>query len=67
MPDDRKTRFVICPYCGGRVQHDPGYPLSGYICQECGYQGSFIIEADKNDRFIIINNDKSFIVAGIMT
>ena len=47
MPDDRKTRFVICPYCGGRVQHDPGYLISWYICQECGYQGSFIIEADK--------------------
>jgi hypothetical protein len=46
VPDDRKTCFVVCPFCGGRVQHDPGYLTSWYICQECSYQGSFIIEAD---------------------
>ncbi len=38
--------YHICPFCGGRVQHDPGYLTSWYICQGCGYQGSFIIEVD---------------------
>lgn len=38
--------YHICPFCGGRVQYDPSYLISCYICQECGYNGSFIIEVD---------------------
>ena len=35
----------VCPICGGSA-HDSGYIISGYLCQECGYQGSLIIDVD---------------------
>ncbi len=48
----------ICPYCGGSVEYagiSSGHIFPGihtaqmYLCRECGYQGSFIIEVDTPD------------------
>ena len=50
--------FQICPFCGGKTEY--AGIISGhifpaihtgqmYICIECGYQGSFIIEVDDPD------------------
>ncbi len=48
--------YQVCPVCGGEVEYAgissghiifPGVSTSQmYICKECGYQGSFIIEVD---------------------
>ena len=48
----------ICPFCGGNVEYagiSSGHIFPGihtgqmYLCRECGYQGSFIIEVDTPD------------------
>lgn len=45
----------MCPHCGGSVGYagiSSGYIFPGintgqmYLCSECGYEGSFIIEVD---------------------
>ncbi len=47
--------FQICPFCGGKTEYagiSSGYIFPAihtgqmYVCKECGYQGSFIIEVD---------------------
>jgi len=47
--------FQICPFCGGKTEYagiSSGHIFPAihtgqmYICRECGYQGSFIIEVD---------------------
>jgi hypothetical protein len=47
--------YQICPFCGGNVEYagiSSGYIFPDintgqmYICRECGYQGSFIMEVD---------------------
>jgi C4-type Zn-finger protein len=48
----------ICPFCGGSIEYagiSSGHIFPGihtgqmYMCTECGYQGSFIIEVDTPD------------------
>ena len=48
----------ICPFCGGSVEYagiSSGHIFPGihtgqmYLCRECGYKGSFIIEVDSPD------------------
>jgi len=50
--------FQICPVCGGKTEYagiSSGHIFPAihtgqmYICRECGYQGSFIIEVDDLD------------------
>jgi len=50
--------FQICPFCGGKIEYagiSSGYIFPTvhtgqmYVCGECGYQGSFIIEVDDPD------------------
>ena len=47
--------FQICPFCGGKTEYagiSSGHIFPAvhtgqmYVCRECGYQGSFIIEVD---------------------
>ena len=48
----------ICPVCGGKTEYagiSSGHIFPAlhtgqmYVCKECGYQGSFIIEVDSPD------------------
>ena len=50
--------YQMCPFCGGRVEYAgmcSGHIFPAlhtgqmYICQECGYKGSFILEPDHLD------------------
>ncbi len=50
--------FQICPFCGGKTEYagiSSGHIFPAvhtgqmYVCRECGYQGSFIIEVDDPD------------------
>ncbi len=50
--------YQICPFCGGSVEYagiSSGHIFPDintgqmYICRECGYQGSFIIEVDDHE------------------
>ena len=50
--------YQMCPFCGGRVEYAgicschifPALHTGQmYICTECGYKGSFIIESDGPD------------------
>lgn len=50
--------YQICPFCGGNVEYagiSSGHIFPAihtgqmYVCKECGYQGSFIIEVDDLD------------------
>ena len=50
--------YQICPFCGGSVEYagiSSGHIFPAihtgqmYVCKECGYQGSFIIEVDDPD------------------
>jgi hypothetical protein len=50
--------FQICPFCGGKTEYagiSSGHIFPAvhtgqmYVCRECGYQGSFIIEVDAPD------------------
>ena len=50
--------FQICPFCGGKTEYagiNSGHIFPAlhtgqmYVCRECGYQGSFIIEVDDPD------------------
>lgn len=50
--------YQICPFCGGGVEYSgisSGHIFPAihtgqmYVCRECGYQGSFIIEVDDPD------------------
>ena len=50
--------YQICPFCGGNVEYagiSSGHIFPDintgqmYVCRECGYQGSFIIEVDDLD------------------
>lgn len=50
--------YQICPFCGGRVEYagiSSGHIFPDintgqmYICRECGYQGSFLIEVDDQE------------------
>jgi len=50
--------FQICPFCGGKIEYagiSSGHIFPAvhtgqmYVCRECGYQGSFIIEVDDPD------------------
>ena len=47
--------FKVCPFCGGSVEYagiKSGYIFPAahtgqmYLCNRCGYQGSFILEMD---------------------
>ena len=47
--------FKVCPFCGGSVEYagiTSGYIFPAahtgqmYLCNRCGYQGSFILELD---------------------
>ncbi|MDX1611217.1 MAG: hypothetical protein R3185_02525 [Candidatus Thermoplasmatota archaeon] len=43
-----EARLYVCPKCGSlEVQGDHLAPLGQlYRCLDCGYQGSFVIEAE---------------------
>ena len=50
----------ICPFCGGNVEYagiSSGHIFPDintgqiYVCKECNYKGSFIIEVDTADEF----------------
>ena len=44
----RRRRALRCPECGGtRLDYEAGY-ITGqyYLCKDCSYRGSFVIELD---------------------
>ena len=58
----------MCPFCGGNVEYAgirSGYIFPDintgqmYLCKECGYQGSFIMEFDNPDD---INKIKEYLI-----
>ncbi len=62
MNDSTKIKpmqgLQICPFCGGKIEYagiSSGHIFPAihtgqmYVCRECGYQGSFIIEVDDLD------------------
>jgi ribosomal protein S27AE len=46
-----EPRWTLCPACGSLEIHaDALTPLGQqYACPECGYEGSFVVEADGRD------------------
>ncbi len=43
-------RILICPVCGStEVELDTGGYTGKYMCKECGYVGSFIIEMSEGE------------------
>ncbi len=68
--------FQICPFCGGNVEYagiSSGHIFPDintgqmYVCRECGYQGSFIIEVDDPDDVRKIREELKVNSEGIKT
>ncbi|HEY9205743.1 MAG TPA: hypothetical protein VIO58_07450 [Candidatus Methanoperedens sp.] len=68
--------YQICPFCGGNVEYagiSSGHIFPGintgqmYVCRECGYQGSFIIEVDDPDDVWNIREELRINSEGIKT
>src|SRR3970040_2155628 len=68
--------YQICPFCGGNVEYagiSSGHIFPAihtgqmYICRECGYQGSFIIEVDSPDEVNKIKEALNSCCEGIKT
>ncbi len=44
------TRVLVCPMCGStEIELDSGGYTGKYMCKNCGYVGSFIIELTESE------------------
>ena len=43
-------RVLVCPICGSNeIELDSGGYTGKYMCKECGYVGSFVIEMSESE------------------
>lgn len=52
-------RWTLCPRCGSFELHGEYWSLMGqrHACKDCGYKGSFVIEADSQEEALRLQEE----------